>query len=61
LHELLQGVNKNKPVVTLDHQPVSLAEADDNGVDLQLSGHTHNDDVGNQTPTILVRLQTLWH
>lgn len=41
LHELLQGVDKIKPVILLDHQPVSLAEAKDNGVDLQLSGHTH--------------------
>ena len=41
LRELLQGVDKNKPVLLLDHQPVSLAEAEENGVDLQLSGHTH--------------------
>lgn len=41
LHELLRGVDKNKPVILLDHQPVSLAEAEDHGVDLQLSGHTH--------------------
>ncbi|MFA7467152.1 MAG: metallophosphoesterase [Desulfotomaculaceae bacterium] len=41
LRELLQGVDKNKPIILLDHQPVSLAEAVDNSVDLQLSGHTH--------------------
>jgi len=41
LPELLQGVDKNKPVILLDHQPVSLTEAENNGVDLQLSGHTH--------------------
>ncbi len=41
LGELLQGVDKNKPVILLDHQPVALDEAQANGVDLQLSGHTH--------------------
>jgi len=41
LNELLQAVNKEKPIILLDHQPVSLEEAKDNGVNLQLSGHTH--------------------
>ncbi len=41
LNELLQTVNKEKPIILLDHQPVSLDEAKNNGVDLQLSGHTH--------------------
>lgn len=41
LRELLQGVDKNKPVILLDHQPVALDEAQAEGVDLQLSGHTH--------------------
>jgi hypothetical protein len=26
----------------MDHQPVKLIEAEQNGVDLQLSGHTHH-------------------
>ncbi len=26
----------------MDHQPVKLAEAEKNGADLQLSGHTHH-------------------
>ena len=29
------------PIVVLDHQPVRLEEAQDAGVALQLSGHTH--------------------
>jgi len=41
LRELLQDVDKNKPVILLDHQPVALDEAEAGGVDLQLSGHTH--------------------
>ena len=29
------------PVILLDHQPVRLQEAEEAGIDLQLSGHTH--------------------
>jgi len=39
---LMKNVDKNRPVIVLDHQPVKLDEAVKNGVDLQLSGHTHN-------------------
>ncbi len=31
-----------KPVILLDHQPFHLSEIAKSGVDLQLSGHTHN-------------------
>ncbi|WP_273485128.1 metallophosphoesterase [Desulforamulus ruminis] len=41
LKELMKEVNREKPVILLDHQPVLLDEAKDSGVDLQLSGHTH--------------------
>ena len=41
LPDILRHVNKEKPIILLDHQPVALDEARDNGVDLQLSGHTH--------------------
>ncbi len=40
LQELLQGVDMNKAVLVLDHQP-RVAESSHSGVDLQLSGHTH--------------------
>ena len=40
--ELLQGINKQLPVILLDHQPYSLEDAEEAQVDLQLSGHTHN-------------------
>lgn len=38
---LLSGIDRSYPVILLDHQPVRLEEAQQNGVDIQLSGHTH--------------------
>ncbi len=35
------GIDRALPVILLDHQPVRLSEAENAGVDLQLSGHTH--------------------
>jgi uncharacterized protein len=42
LDELMAGVDKRYPVILLDHQPFHLEEAAANGVDVQLSGHTHH-------------------
>ena len=42
LQKLMKGLEKDKPVIVLDHQPWSLAEMAMNGVDLGLHGHTHN-------------------
>ena len=42
LEELMKKVDKTKPVILLDHQPYNLDQSEKNGVDLQLSGHTHN-------------------
>lgn len=42
LNELVQGLDKNKPMILLDHQPYHLEEAEQNEIDLQISGHTHN-------------------
>lgn len=42
---LMQGVNHNNYIILLDHQPYHLEEAEQNGVDLQLSGHTHRGQV----------------
>lgn len=39
--ELIKDVDKSLPIILLDHQPRNLKEAEDMGVDLQLSGHTH--------------------
>ena len=41
LEEILTGVDKNYPLILLDHTPFGLDEAEKNGIDLQLSGHTH--------------------
>ncbi|HRR16094.1 MAG TPA: metallophosphoesterase [Bacteroidales bacterium] len=42
LSKLMEQVDSSKPVILLDHQPFNLDEAEKAGVDLQLSGHTHN-------------------
>lgn len=42
LKELTSDVDKSFPVITMDHQPFGLNEAFESGIDLQLSGHTHN-------------------
>jgi len=34
-------IDKNKPTILLKHQPLLLEEADQAGVSLQISGHTH--------------------
>ncbi len=36
------GFDNRLPIILLDHQPVHLDEAGEAGVDLQLSGHTHD-------------------
>ena len=42
IEELLNGIDTEKPVFLLDHQPFKLAEVAKNNVDLQVSGHTHH-------------------
>jgi predicted MPP superfamily phosphohydrolase len=42
LEEIIKGIDKSKPIILMDHQPVKLIEAEKNGVDFQLSGHTHH-------------------
>jgi predicted MPP superfamily phosphohydrolase len=42
LDHILRDINKNLPVILMDHQPAKLNEAELNGIDLQLSGHTHH-------------------
>lgn len=41
LSMLLEGVDKKWPVILMDHQPYNFQEAELAGVDLQVSGHTH--------------------
>ena len=42
LEELMKDIDHSKPIIVLDHQPFNLEESEEQGVDLQLSGHTHN-------------------
>ncbi len=42
LREILCLVPSGASVVVMDHQPVALAEAEELGVALQVSGHTHD-------------------
>lgn len=45
LRELMVNVDKNKPIILLDHQPYGLADNEAVGIDLQFSGHTHRGQV----------------
>ncbi len=42
VENLLTEVNQSQPILLLDHQPYHLEDAEKNGIDFQLSGHTHN-------------------
>jgi len=42
LGELMKQADTSRPIILLDHQPFKLDESAKYGVDLQLSGHTHN-------------------
>ncbi len=41
LAAVMAGIDKSLPVILLSHQPINFEESRQNGVDLQLSGHTH--------------------
>ena len=45
VEQLMQNVTRDNYIILLDHQPYHLEEAEENGVDLQLSGHTHRGQV----------------
>jgi predicted MPP superfamily phosphohydrolase len=42
LSEIVTGLDKKLPIILMDHQPYHLEEAEQNGIDFQISGHTHN-------------------
>ena len=42
LEEIITGIDKEFPLILMDHQPAKLDEAEKAGIDLQLSGHTHH-------------------
>lgn len=41
LSDILKGVNKDTPIIVLDHRPQRFGEAMENNVSLLLAGHTH--------------------
>lgn len=45
LGELLSGADRSLPLILLEHQPYELDAAQQAGVDLMLSGHTHRGQV----------------
>lgn len=42
LEELVKEANQSLPSILMDHQPFNLEEAENNKINLQLSGHTHH-------------------
>ena len=42
LEDIMRSINSELPKILLDHTPVKLEQAEKNGIDLQLSGHTHH-------------------
>ncbi len=42
LSELMAPLDRSKPIILMDHTPFHLEQAEQNGVDLQVSGHTHH-------------------
>ena len=45
LENIMKSCNKQAYTILLDHQPYNLEEAEHNGIDFQLSGHTHGGQV----------------
>lgn len=42
INDLMKDQDTSLPIILMDHQPLRLNDAVDNGIDLQLSGHTHH-------------------
>ena len=42
IDELLDNIPGHLPVIVLDHRPTEIEQVSKHGVDIQLSGHTHN-------------------
>lgn len=42
LSNLVTGLDHSKPLLMMDHQPFHLEDAEQNGIDFQLSGHSHH-------------------
>jgi len=42
LEQIISSIDSDHPKILLDHTPVKLEQAEQNGIDLQFSGHTHH-------------------
>jgi predicted MPP superfamily phosphohydrolase len=51
IEDLLKDKDPNVPIIMMDHQPAEITQAEKNGVDLLLSGHTHR---GQMAPNHLI-------
>ncbi|MDQ6419862.1 metallophosphoesterase [Paenibacillus sp. LHD-117] len=49
--ELVEPLDDSMPLILLDHQPLELNAAEESGIDLSLSGHTHR---GQMMPNHLI-------
>lgn len=41
LKNIIKDIDKNKPIIMMDHQPLNIQEAQRQDVDMMFSGHTH--------------------
>lgn len=41
LYDLVENLDRSKPIIVLDHQPFELEKVERGKADLQISGHTH--------------------
>jgi uncharacterized protein len=51
LSQIIQGIDRGMPLIVMDHEPSNLQESEKQGVDLQVSGHTHK---GQFTPINII-------
>lgn len=56
IEELIENIDKEKPIFLIDHQPRELKKISNNGVDLDLSGHTH----GGQLFPLNIIMKLMW-
>lgn len=51
ISELTHDLNGEMPIIMMDHQPAQIKQAEENGIDILLSGHTHR---GQMAPNHLI-------
>jgi predicted MPP superfamily phosphohydrolase len=58
LEDIIHSTDSGYPKILLDHTPVKLEQAEKNGIDLQLSGHTHHGQIwpGNIITNMIYKL-----